>query len=311
MRLNLLLSLLTTVVLAASASANDAPSSLLLFPEFNSGPGYLTLITVVNTNGTQTTPLNSTQIDAHFVYVNGETCLEFDRTEHLTPNDLVTVIARNHNPNAQMGYLFVEAMSSTTGRAVKWNYLVGSQMQLNSFEQFNYSYTPIGFQAVVAGADGTPTDLDNDGFRDLNGLEYEKAWNEVLIPNFLGQAGPRVSNLVLLNLNPIQGTNGILTSTVDFLVYDDAENQYSASTNIRCWQKTTLLSINGVFANDWLAQNGGTGTIPGAVGLETGWFRVRGASNAAIIAVLDENIGSYGMADLPYFVDQTNVNGRL
>ena len=49
-------------------------------------------------------------------------------------------------------------------------------------------------------------------------------------------------------------------------------------------------------------------------------MRIRGASasstntqisNPSIIAVLDETISTYGMADIPYMVDQTNIKGDL
>ncbi|MBL8858455.1 MAG: hypothetical protein JNL28_08130 [Planctomycetes bacterium] len=323
----LLLSMATVACFATVARAGaDSPSSLLLFPEYNSAPGVFTVISVANTkNGPQGLP-TAPAVRAHFVYIDGATCQETDRFEPLTPNDLVTVIAGFHNSTSAKGFLYVYAVDAATGAAIKWDWLIGSQMQLDGITTFNYSYNPIGFKAAVGGGDGTPTDVDGDGGRDLNGVEYEKAWNEILIPHFFGQGNGRRSELVLINLS---GRFEFL-ATANFLVYDDYENVYSAQYQWRCWTKVPLsktaphgnpaTGINDLFNNTFLAANGGQGALQGAAGVETGWMRIRGATasstaaqvlNPAIIAVLDETIGTFGMGDIPYFVDQTNVKGDL
>lgn len=332
MRSKVLLSLAAAVVASTSAQAADTPGSLLLFPEYNSEPGSLTMITVTNTKTGPITLPSAPAIQAHFVYIDGTSCLETNRNENLTANDTVTVIAAFHNFASNKGYLYVYAQDPLTGKAVKWDWLVGTQMQLNAFDQFNYSYNPITFKAAVAGNDLTVTDVDNDNIRDLNGIEYERTWNEIVIPHFFGQMGTRKSELVLINLSG----GATFTATAAFSIYDDAENMYSAQYTWSCWTKVPLSKtapfgdpvkgISNVFNNDFLNPNvpflgSGTGTIVGAPTVETGWMRIRGqiASspsqtilNPAIIAVLDETVGgTFGMADLPYMVDQTNKKGDL
>lgn len=333
MRSKVLLSLAAVAVAATTARAGaDTPGSLLLFPEYNSEPGSLTVITVTNTKNGPITTASNPAIQAHFVYIDGTSCLETNRNENLTANDTVTVVAAFHNFASNKGYLYVYAQDPTTGRAVKWDWLVGSQMQLNSFDQFNYSYNPFSFKAAVAGNDLTPTDVDNDNIRDLNGIEYEKTWNEIIIPHFWGQTTTRKSELVLINL-----TGGAtFTATVALSIYDDAENMYSGQYTWSCWTKAPLSKTPGIgdpirgisnaFNNDFLSPTApipgtGTGQIVGVNNVETGWFRIRPISassgtvtyvNPAVLAVLNETVsGTFGMADLPYMLDQTNKKGDL
>lgn len=286
MRSKLLLSLASIVTLATVARAGaDTPSSLLLFPEYNSAMGVYTVISVVNTKGNGATSPLPPAINAHFVYINGVDCSEvLDRDEPLTPNDIVTVIAGFHNSGAAKGFLYVFAQEIATGKAVKWDYLIGSQMQLDGITAYNYSYNPIGFKAAAtAAADLTDTDIDMDGIRDLNGVDYEATWNEILIPSFFGQTTMRKSYLVLLNL-----TGGYqFEATADFSVYDDYENKYSTNYRWRCWVKVPLsrtegigdpvTGINNLFNNTFLGVTG-LGSIGGAPGVETGWMRIKGTS---------------------------------
>ncbi len=78
---------LSTVVLSGSAQAGgnttssiDRPGSLLVFPYFSNAGASNTFITVTNTN-----PDSLGTVDVEFVYINGQDCLEFNRTRRLTP----------------------------------------------------------------------------------------------------------------------------------------------------------------------------------------------------------------------------------
>jgi hypothetical protein len=309
----------------AQAEVADSPSSLLLYPEYDSNPGLLTLLTVTNTNSSATTGT----VEAHFIFINRLDCSEFNRSEILTPNDTFTTVAGPYNPNSAQGYVYVYARNRQTHRAISFNYLIGIESTLNGLEQFNYSFNPFNYKAI--GAEGTLTDIDNDGQRDLNGVEYEATPGEIDVPNFLGQTPTRISYLILINLTGFLPTT---ISTVNLTVYNNEEDAFSAQVNVRCWQKTPLLQVNGVFGNDFLATSGdglldssGLGITPGAhptvlgaAGLETGWFRARGTVanvgggsqilNPAILAVLTESVASYQMADLPYGTG-TNTSGAI
>lgn len=313
----LLSSLAALVALASLSLAHDKPASLLLFPEFDNRIGRMTLLTVTNTNDDieldQTGNFVGT-VRVEYVYINGDTCQEFNRTETLTPNDTLTVVSGAHNPNHERGFLYVFAKSRTTGRAIGFDYLIGQELTLDSFVLFNYAYNPINYLAAVA--PGANTDVDNDGTRDLNGLEYQKSGDEILIPRFFGQNGVRKSDLVLINL-----TGGSLfTATIGFLIYNDNEEVFSAYYQFSCWEKVRLSDISSAFDESFLdGTNNAPNEVLGASHVETGWIRINGLtatssattiSNPAILAILDETVGPFGAADAPYMQGE-NPNGDL
>jgi hypothetical protein len=259
-------------------------------------------------------------IKVEFVYIgrygsNGSLipCLEYNRTETLTPNDTLSVITSAHNPNHSQGYVYVFAKNKLTGRAMVHNHLAGHAMIIQGITGLDYSYEPEVFYGI--GAQGADTDRDNDGLRDLNNLEYSCAPDEILIPRFLGQRDGFVSHLVLLNL-----TGGAeFTATLDMLAYNDNEEPYSGQLSFQCWAKLSLLDISQVFSDSFLRDS--TGQNPNEdIGVETGWLRLNGLSassaaatlaDPAFLALLVERTGSPGnAADLP-FVRGTQANGDL
>jgi hypothetical protein len=301
-----------------TASDRRAPGSLLLYPEFDSRPGVVSLLTVTNTL--------SQDVDVEYVYINGEDCLEFNRTHTLTGNDTLSVIPAVHNPNHEYGYVYVFAKDPSTGEPIQHDGLVGQVMMLNGFDAFEYAVNAVTFTALTG--DGS-TDVDGDGVRDLDGVEYSMAPDELLIPRFLGQQGPNgngqelgqnvgySSQLVLVAL-----TGGpSFTTTIDFLIYNDNEEEFSSEHTFHCWDKIDLLDISNVFRNDFLqsSTNHDPNEILGATEMEAGWFRIDGAlaqsssttiQDPAVYAVLVEKIGGYCVADLPFEVCSQD-NGDL
>jgi hypothetical protein len=299
--------------LSPAVLAHDEPASLLVFPEFDTHPASSTIVTVTNTNP----DVKTGTVDVEYRYIDGENCIEFNRTERLTANDTISVSVKHHNPNQQEGYLYVFAKSTTTGKAIHFNWLIGTAMTINGIVLFDTSYNPYNFQAVNAGGPGTPTDVDGDGQRDLNDVEYSAAPAELLIPRFFGQTIVTRSHLVLINL-----TGGkAFTAIVDFLVYNDNEEVLSAQYSFECWDKVELAAVSGVFDNEFLHDN--TADDPdelvGFSHVETGWMRLDGNtafstatsfSDPAILAVLTEALTVFGAADLPY-INGTQTNGDL
>ena len=233
------------LAVSASADSLDRTGSLLLYPLFDNNRGGLYTITVTNTNDDSTpvggggTLLYGT-VDVEFVYIDGSNCLEFNRTRRLTPNDTITVISRLDNPNQNMGYVYVFAKSPTTGKAIKFDWLAGDSFQVAPGTMGGVDIPPVVFRAATGLAAGANTDVDNDNIRDLNGNEYEQAPDEILIPRFVGQEGGGMhgkdlsynngSNLVLINL-----TGGAaFEAIVDFLVYNDNEEVFSAQYQFKC-----------------------------------------------------------------------------
>ena len=304
----------------ASAGAPEA-GSLLLFPCFDSNRGSLTLLTVTNTNADFTQvgqQLLAGTVDVEFVYINKHDCQEFNRTRRLTPNDTLTVTAALDNPNQREGYAYVFAKSPVTGAAISWNWLIGIS-QVDSAAGTAVDVNPYVFQAV--GAEGAATDVNSDGLRNLDGVEYEAAPDRLLVPRFLGQssqmtqeAGPAASStLVLINLTGAAR----FTAVVDFLIYNDNEEVFLAQYDFRCWKKVDLDRISGAFTQSFLASTGHN-PLESVNGVETGWFRINGnlayssadtESNPAILAALFERyVGSTG--ELP-FTSGTPTTGEL
>lgn len=321
--------------LGSEALANGRnPGSLLLYPEFDNRQLNLTLVTVTNTNAGVGNPgdVDGT-IKVEFVYIGKISitqqplpCLEFNRTEVLTANDTLSVITSLHNPQQEQGYLYVFAKNKTTGKAISFNYLIGNLLTINGIDHLEYSMNPVVFSAVPAF--GANTDLENggagDGVRDLDGSEYEKVTGEILIPRFIGAGGPNGapngpydSELILIGLSG--GT--AFTTLVNFWVYNDNEEAFSAQRSFNCWERVRLRALNGVFTQFFLnSTNHAPNEILGAPSVESGWMRVYGGSawsaaeqiiDPAIYAVLVERIGNVGAADLPFESTTLQANGDL
>jgi hypothetical protein len=316
---------LTVLALASSAMANGRnPGSLLLFPEFDNRVANLTLVTVTNTNSDFTPVAGGAfagTIKVEFIYIgkygtNGQVldCFEFNRTETLTPNDTITLITSAHNPQMEQGYLYAFAKDRNTGAAKVWNHLIGNEMTIEGITALDYSINPISFKGI---GNGTNTDLDNDNIRDLDGLEYEAVPDEILIPRFLGQGGIYDSDLILIALSGGRA----FTTIVNFWIYNDNEEAFSAQYAFDCWERADLDSINGIFTESFLdTTNDAPNEIIGASSRESGWFRVYGGTafstaeqinDPAIYAVLVERISNHGASDLPFESVALQANGAL
>jgi hypothetical protein len=312
--------------IGASAFAGQGePGSLLVFPTFDNTRGGLTLITVTNTDADQTTGA----INVEFVYINGVNCQEFNRTRTLTPNDEISVLTQFDNPNQHKGYVYVFAKSKTTGAAVKFDHLIGTELVIEGSPagqgtntDADYSLNAWSFKAGSALAEGANTDLNSNGLRDLNNNEYEAAPALLDVPRFIGEGGPldASSELVLINL-----TGGAaFTAVVDLLVYNDNEEVFSAQYTFTCWARVALTDVSAVFDNDFLlSTNQASGEVagppPGTFN-EIGWYRINGDTafstaaqfpDPAILSAHIETIHiDFGGAFLP-FTEGTQTNGSL
>jgi hypothetical protein len=333
---NLALSGATLLGLALSASADslDRTGSLLLYPVFDNNRGGIYTITVTNTNS-DTNPLPQGQllagtVDVEFVYIHGADCLEFNRTRRLTPNDTLTVTTLFDNPNQSAGYVYVFAKSPTTGQAIRFDWLAGDSFHVAPALVGGVDIPPVVFKAGNAapegGGGGSGTDVDNDGVRDLNGTEYERVSDELIVPRFIADiGGPSRPLLVLIGL-----TGQSFTTIVNFLIYNDNEEVFSAQYSFDCWDRVPLYEISGAFRDSFLKSTNhnpneyvnfiGDPTLLG-LQLETGWFRMDGAvasSSAATVvdpAFLAARIELISMglatgASLPYGVGE-QANGDL
>jgi hypothetical protein len=302
--------------LASTALASNGrnPGSLLLYPEFDNRSGTVTVLTVTNVDTDET----NAPIDVEFVYVGRfETvknqdagCLEFNRTETLTPADTFTCLTDYHNPDQEQGYAFLYAKDTATGAAVTHNYLTGNVMTVDGFDAFEFSVNPVSYLGYNA---------DNgDGDLQLDGVEYSGTASEIVIPRFLGQTGLRVSDLILIGLSGDVDYN----TTVDFLIFNDNEQVFSSEYTFRCWERVHLTDISNIFRNDFLASwtNHDPTEIVGAPNVESGWIHLTGHAygdqtatfpDPSVYAVLVERIQSMGASDLPFEMGELRTNGTL
>lgn len=314
--------------LGVNATAGlQTPSSLLVYPCYDNVRGTITVLTVTNTNtdtsiGQNNLPVGT--VDVEFVYINGDNCLETNRTRRLTPGDTLSVLTILDNPNAVRGYVYVFAKKPGVG-AISFNHLIGTSFAFSGSDARDFELAPICFKGVPA--EGAATDLDSDGRRDLNGVEYSQAPDELAFARFTGQAGlphessvlnGAYSQLVLINL-----AGARFNAVLDFLIYNDNEEVFSAQYTIDCWDRVALNDINGVFSNLFLTFN--TNQNPNEVFVgpyavpETGWFSVDGlvanssadiVNDPAILGALIESLAGDGGAQLPWQLGE-QANGDL
>lgn len=316
--LNYLLSscllILTFVGLSSAASADRGRgASLLVFPEFNSFPGNNTILTITNTHLTEA-------VDVDFIYVNEQDCSINVVTETLTPTDQFSLLSNVHNQQSGRGFVYVVAMRES--QPIRFDHLIGVETFIGALGALASTSEPFPFRAGQGLAEGQETDLDGDGLRDFNDLEYELAPNTILFPTFLGQgSGFADTDLILISLTG----SAQLDVGIDFLVYNDDSNVFSTQHVFRCWDRTPLSSISGLFNNSFLSvTNNDPNEILGMNNQEAGWMRLAGSfavgmdqfieSPAFLAALVTSRPGPGGQGGqfvtLP-FERGTNANGSL
>jgi hypothetical protein len=315
--------------------ARDVPGSLLLFPRYDNRPNNLTLVTVTNTNcdfAQGPGQLFAGTVDVEFVYIGRYgpnntdlPCFETNITRRLTPCDTISVVTRVDNPNAERGFLYVFAKDPQSGQAIVWNHLIGQALFIGggalTEEPTRDALNARPFLGI--GRQGSTTDDDGDGIRDLDGIEYSEAPDEILIPRFLGQdpAGDKAggqfkSRLVLVGLSG----GSQFTTLVYILSYNDNEVPTSDQYAFRCWDDPKLSDISGSFDESYLdSTTNAPLEIIGADDKESGWIRIDGQiaftdadeiQDPAIYAVLFERFGPWVVCDLPWELC-TQDNGDL
>jgi hypothetical protein len=303
-----------------AATAGQTPGSLLVFPEFNNHAGVQNLLTITNTSATDS-------VTVEIIYIDGDDCSEVNRHVELTPRDTFTFLTKYHNPQMARGYAYAFAKESVTGAPISFNHLVGGSVSL--FGKLNLggaggvgandtqlaATNPWVFQAP--GAEGSSTELNGDGLRNLDGNEYTRAPDRIVIPRFLGQDGNVESTLYLIGL-----TGGArFTTTVDFLIHNDNEEVFSSEYSFDCWAAVRLSDISGIFNSSYLQAftNQDPNEVFGTPRTEAGWILLDGAvassasttyADPAILAFLGETLAGQANAQLP-FCQGEQANGSL
>jgi hypothetical protein len=280
------------------------PASALIFPLVDSRTSHGTIISVTNTNSDRTQCDDSTfrfgDVCLHYTYFGFDDsrsfCREFDLDECLTPGDTLTVLADQHNPNMEIGWLWVEARDPETGEAIQFNYLIGSALVVDTELEFLSRYLPYGFKAwCVYGADRCGhgfTDCNSNGAADF-GREYD-AWPETLfLDSFFQEGGtvPTFSDQIALASCETSGT-----TFVDTFVWNNRERRFSRDFDFVCHFLGTIGDIQVVAGN----LNGDPNELVlGSRSLQTGWLHLTGV-NAPILGVFIQRITgtSFGGGDV-------------
>jgi hypothetical protein len=245
--------LLTTTGWAIS---DMEPASVLVFPYYDSTTtdGKDTLISVTNVNKLQIyDPATDTllgDVYTKWYYVDGEDCDISDRELFLTPADMVTVLASEHNPSANTGWLYVVAMDPFTkllpikfdwqwilGNVIFNSGLIGDALAIDAKETYVWGIPAIGIKAAAFLNFKDNADLDFDGILDF-GIEYEGLPSALFISSFI-EVGKWNSSaeLVLLSFVPDEDVK------LDFLFYNNDEEEFSQEWDFECWAHVPITEI--------------------------------------------------------------------
>jgi len=267
----LLLAAPAPTVLAAPSEFR--PGSLLVYPLVDSRAmmGRSTTLSITNTNASRmVSPVNHFRegdVRAHYFYVEGAAPWgAFDRVEYLTPNDTLTVVASEHAPDLNQGFLIVLAGDPESERAVTFNYLIGESLLVDVLTGRTTLLPAVPFEAL---ANGQPrsntnhafTDLNGNGSADLDGLEYETFPGVLYLDRFFQQSNTLETELILVTL-----LGRDFRVEMDFLIYDNEEDVFSRTFQFLCWTRVRLTDISQI-----------TRSLGGrATEAQTGWMRLMG-----------------------------------
>ncbi|MFO0980292.1 MAG: hypothetical protein U1E76_00875 [Planctomycetota bacterium] len=309
----------TVAAIAPSVMAEGRQmGSLLVFPVYSTMPGDATVLTVTNANldtsFDNSIGLPKGTIDTEWIFINGANCGETNFIKRLTPGDSISLLANTVILQPTMGYVYIVARNPNTGAPVTFNYLSGLSTTFTSYLARSWEMPPFSFRGIPA--EGQPTNLDGDSNRDLDGVEYEQVPDVFTFPMFWGQEPPDIHTcLILLGLTGTQ-----FTTTVDFLILNDNEQQFSAEWSFPCYTMTDLIHISGAWLETFLdASNNNPNELQGASFKETGWYRIDGAvassSNTtvfdpAFLCAQVQLLNHLADADLP-FEEGHQANGSL
>ncbi len=228
------------------------PGSILFYPKYTSNPSAPQLgdtqINITNTHTTQ-------DISVHLFLVDGSSCSVADASIHLTANQTASFLMSDFDPGVT-GYIVAVASS---GGPTQFNWLIGSE-SIRESDGRQANLQAIGVAKVSPGS----VDFDGDGTHSLifNGTEYERLPSSVGLDSFNSQTTDSTQiNLFVPASNLLSGIPDS-TSRIFTLVYDDAENVFSTSINVACYNTFNVGSLR--------ITGGVNGKIPAG---RTGWIR--------------------------------------
>jgi hypothetical protein len=279
-------------------------ASALIFPLFDSTPNHGTLITVTNTNTSRLScgrsGFRGGDVCVVYTYFGLDSlggCREFNLSECFTPGDTLTVFADQHNPEMEIGWLWVDAHDPETFEPIDYDWLAGSAIVVDSGTDFLFAYKPYAFRSHVGpdGADScdhVSTDVDGDGEADFDGVEYDFWPSRLVLDEFFQEGGgnPQIENeLALASCNTSRFGTPTLVSA---LIYNNRETRFSRNFDFTCFFRAPLHDISGVVRNlggdpnELVANNGRS--------IQQGWLDL--VASDAILGVFFQRIVGTGFA---------------
>jgi len=273
------------------------PGSLLVFPLYDARPGEsITIHTVTNLNFNRVRAGNDFRtgdVLLHCFYVGAGECLLFNRFEFLTPGDTLSVVASDHNPEEDFGYLVVRAADPETGLMVDFDYLVGDQIVVDARDNFVWTVPAMAFRSLTderfstdpedpirsgaghAFVDLVENDGDGDGNADFDGNEFAYFPDRLIISSFFEENRNVGTDLILLTpLDPLARV------TLNFWFFNNIETRFSRSFQFSCYWSGSLGEISAIVRS----LEGDPNELP-LPGLESGWAVLDGRR-----ATLGDNI---------------------
>ncbi|MCA8942912.1 MAG: hypothetical protein KDB80_10170 [Planctomycetes bacterium] len=247
---SLTIALATTLFASAAFAQMPEPASLLLYPVVRSDQSTISIISVTNTN-----PNPGASTNVRFVYnttipnpgdpFNPLGCTQFDRREFLTPADTVSVSMLCHTAMfSAEGYLVVTAQNPNFfNQDWSFNHLAGSIIHIDGATNLTFSTNAIPFRSLLDFQ--TPTDVNQNGRSDLDGVEYESVRDYVILDHALGLINPSI-NLVNLTGGPND------KNTVSIVAWNDNEFPLSVVKTFTCWFDERASTISPIFTDAFL-----------------------------------------------------------
>jgi hypothetical protein len=287
----LLLALLAAERTAPAQPNYLEPGSLLVYPLVDSrmGVGRGTVISVTNTNGNRVIdPVTgyrrgTTQVRFYYVTLSGSGWFLTDIPELLTPRDILTVLAGDHNPQTEIGWLFLFAEDPETEELIDFDYLVGDEVLVDVDDNRSVHVPAMAFRAVTEELNANPERSNlgyafvdrlinggnGNGAADFNGTEYQNWPDRLFLSSFfeLENLNANTGDLILLSSLGADFRVGLR-----FLIYDNEEDQFSRSYAFICWTRVPLQDISAVVRNLHGSERPGTPVEEQQVG----WMRING-----------------------------------
>lgn len=280
-RIGLTAGLVVSLCLGAQADPGFTPGSILVYPIVKVGGGAVTVLNITNTN---LLPLSTTNVK--FIYVDAadpNAVATYERTDSLGAAGTRTFLADCHSPSGPMsGYLAALAQDPLDiDTDWSYNHLLGSLWVANGSGAV-YSVPAISVAAVQASE--VPTDLDQDGRADFDGVEYAGLPDVIYLDSFLAGVGER---LTLIELGG--GTKFVTEATVDS--WNDSGFMLSGTIFFTAWTEVPLENISLGFDPTFLANS--TPNDPSEFDfncdndddLEAGWARIVASSSSSVQTV--------------------------